>query len=290
MWNKMKSKASGRLIPYAADLHIHSALSPCAENKMTPEEIVKRIKSLGIDIFSITDHNSVSNYSAFSKTAKENDILLIPGIELQTSEEIHLLGYFPNGDKLNDFHSNIVRPGIMPGMKNDPKRFGNQIKIDASGEIIGEEEAMLSMPLIHSIDELVDSIHGYSGLAVAAHIDRGFSLISHLGYIPPTLPIDAVEIWDLCKMEELQARYLKDSPMKIISSTDSHHLHMMKPPKMKFWIKDKNISSCLDSIKGEGVGRLSIIQKRIGKKRRSPDSPANAGARGSSRDWKSIYG
>jgi len=286
----MRSKATGRLISYYADLHIHSALSPCAENKMTPEEVVKKIKSFGIEIFSITDHNSVFNYSAFLQTAKEHDVLLIPGIELQTAEEIHLLGYFPSGDKLNEFYSNVVKPGIMSGMKNDPKRFGNQIKIDGSGEIMGEEEAMLSMPLIHSIDKLVDSIHGFGGVAVAAHIDRGFSLISHLGYIPPDLAIDAVEIWNLAKMEELQTKYLKGRQMNIISSTDSHHLHMMKPPKMKFWMNRRKISSCLDCIKGEGTGRISISQKRIGKKSGSRDSSENASARRSNRDWKTIYG
>jgi len=286
----MKSKATGRLIPFSADLHIHSALSPCAENKMTPQELIKRIKSLGIDIFSITDHNSVFNYSAFQNTAREHDVLLIPGIELQTAEEIHLLAYFPNGDILNEFYSKIVRPGIMAGMKNDPARFGNQIMMNVSGEKIGEEEAMLTMPLTHSIEKLVDSIHDFGGVAVAAHIDRGFSLISHLGYIPPDLAIDAVEIWDLGKIEELKRKYLKDRPVNILSSTDSHHLHMMKPPKMKFWMESRNISSCLDCIKGEGTGRISIIQKRMGKKRSPPDSSGKAGSSASSRDWKSLYG
>ena len=257
---------------------------------MTPEEIVKRIKGFGIEIFSITDHNSVFNYSAFLQTAKEHDVLLIPGIELQTAEEIHLLAYFPNGDLFNDFYSNFVRPGIMSGMKNDPARFGNQIKIDGSGEIIGEEEAMLTMPLIHSIDKLVDSIHGFGGVAVAAHIDRGFSLISHLGYIPPDLAIDAVEIWDISKMEDLRTKYLKDRQIKIISSTDSHHPHMMKPPKMKFWMNSRNISGCLDCIKGEGTGRVSIIQKRIRKNHRGADSPGDVSRGGSSRDWKTLYG
>lgn len=286
----MRSKASGRLIPYYADLHIHSALSPCAENRMTPEEVIKRIKILGIDIFSITDHNSVFNYSAFATVVKEHDVLLIPGIELQTAEEIHLLGYFPSGDRLNEFYSNVVRPGIMPGMKNDPKRFGNQIKIDGSGEIIGEEEAMLTMPLIHSIDELVDSIHRFGGLAVAAHIDRGFSLISQLGFIPPQLKIDAVEIRDINKIDEIKSQYLKDRNLNIISSSDSHYLDMMIIPKMKFWMNDPTIDTILKCLKGEGGGRITIGRGSQSRSRGIRGIKDSSNARAAKNDWKNLYG
>jgi len=256
---------------------------------MTPDEVIKKIISLGIEIFSITDHNAVFNCTAFEKTAREHEILFIPGIEIQTAEEIHLLSFFPDTVRLNDFYSAIVKPGMMQGMKNDPKRFGNQIKIDGSGEIIGEEEAMLSMPLIHSIDKLVDSIHDFDGLAVAAHLDRGFSLISQLGFIPPQLKIDAVEIRNVDRIDEMRSQYLEGMDLNVISSSDSHYIDMMKKPKMKFWMRDPTIERILGCLKGEGGGRITVGRgKSRPREIRGSKGPSNTGA--ARNDWKNLYG
>lgn len=285
----MITKAQDRLISYTADLHIHSALSPCAENKMTPDEVLKKVISLGIDIFSITDHNSGFNCASFDAAAKEKGILFIPGIELQSSEEIHLLGYFPDTQALERFCSAVVKPGLMQGMKNDPLRFGNQILIDLSGDVIGEEEDMLLMPLNQSIDELVDRIHDFNGIAVAAHIDRGFSVISHLGYIPPQLKLDAVEIWDATQIEDIRLKYLREKNLKIISSSDSHHLDMMKEPKMRFWLHNADITSCLNVIKGKNSGRISI-RERMKREFRGEDGRYHGGnTRSSKGNWQTFY-
>ncbi len=286
----MISRTSDRPVPYYADLHIHSALSPCAENRMTPPEILKRIVSLGIEIFSITDHNSVFNCAAFARAAKEHNLLFIPGIELQSSEEIHLLGYFPDIARLKEFHSSIVKPGILSGISNDAARFGNQLKLDEKGEIIGEEKDMLSMPLEVPVNELVDAVHDFQGVAVAAHIDRGFSLISHLGFIPPELKIDAVEISNIAKIEEMRSDFLEGRDLDILTSSDSHHLNMMKSPKMRFWLKDPDVESCLECIRGEGPGRITIRENAMKKKRRSNRAAVPAVANVSSRDWRSLYG
>ena len=284
----MNTKNPDQLSPFSCDLHIHSALSACAEDKMTPGNVLKKIVSLNIDIFSITDHNSVFNCAAFEKAAKEHNLLFIPGVELQTSEEIHLLGYFPDIAALDNFYSSVVKPSLPKNIKNDPLRFGHQLKINTSGVVVGEEEDMLSMALDKSIDELVEEIHKFEGIAVAAHIDRGFSLISQLGYIPPHLKIDAVEVWDVAKIEDFQSKYLKDCKLNVISSSDSHYLDMMKKPKMKLVLENKDVMSCLNCIKGEGPGRITInpktkksqqkVQPDFGK---AVDEP--------SRDWKNLY-
>ncbi|MBI5001423.1 MAG: PHP domain-containing protein [Euryarchaeota archaeon] len=284
----MRRQTSDRHILFFADLHIHSALSPCAENKMTPDNVLKKIISLGIDAFSITDHNSGFNCTAFDAAAKERDILFIPGIELQSSEEIHLLGYFPDIQTLNMFCSTIVKPALMQGMRNDPARFGHQLKIHASGKVAGEEEGMLSMPLNLSIDELVDRIHDFSGVAVAAHIDKGFSVISQLGYIPPQLRIDAVEIQDIKKIDEIRLKFFKDRWLNIISSSDAHYLDMMKPPKMRLRLKSVDVKSCLDCIKGDGAGRIMISAKAVKNSQRAGEPSLGAKAC-EARDWKELY-
>jgi predicted metal-dependent phosphoesterase TrpH len=283
----MISKTSDRLIPFSGDLHIHSALSPCAENKMTPKEVIKKIISLGIEVFSITDHNSGFNAAAFDVAAKEKDILFIPGIELQSSEEAHLLGYFPEIEALNKFCSTIVKSGLMSGMKNKPSVFGDQIRIHVSGDPFGEEEGMLSMPLTLTLNELVNSIHKFNGIAVAAHVDRGFSVISQLGYIPPELEIDGVEVGDVSKIDNIRKDFLENRNLNIISSSDSHYLDMMKTPKMKLWLGKPDIKSCLNCIKGEGPGKITLTKKRENRPKRIHDHGANCAC--NERDWKSIY-
>lgn len=285
----MIGDTSDRLIPFSCDLHIHSALSPCAEENMNPEQVIKKILTLDIDIFSITDHNSCFNCTAFEKFAKENNILFIPGIELQTSEEIHLLGYFPDIISLNNFYSNIVKPGMISNIKNDPDRFGHQIKINEFGRSVGEEETMLSMALNLSIDTLVDGIHSYNGIAVAAHLDRGFSVISQLGFIPPQLKLDAVEIWNVSKIGEIKNNYLLDRNLNIISSSDSHYIDMMKKSKMKLVIEKADVNSCLNCIKGVGPGRITIIQKDKKKFQKNNKSAIRSNVDRSSKDWKSLY-
>lgn len=264
----------------SADIHIHSALSPCAENRMTPGEILGTLIRMGIDVFSITDHNSGFNCAAFSAAAEERGVLFIPGIELQSAEEIHLLGYFPDLQALEMFCAAVVKPGMMQGVRNDPLRFGNQLKIRSSGEIIGEEEDMLSMPLRQSIDMLVERIHDFNGVAVAAHIDRGFSVISHLGYIPPELRLDAVEVMDPGKNEEIRSMAMKGTDLNIISSSDAHYLDMIKAPKMRMRLKSMDIKGCLDCIKS---GRIAILQKPLRRDGRPRD------AERSKREWRELY-
>jgi predicted metal-dependent phosphoesterase TrpH len=285
----MIEKRSDRLRSFSADLHIHSALSPCAEDKMRPLEVLNKIISLGIDVFSITDHNSVFNNLAFSVFAKERKILFVPGIEVQSSEEIHLLGYFPEVHMLERFFLVSVKTGVMKGMKNDPKRFGRQVKINTKGEVIGEEEEMLSMPLDLSLDELVNSIHLHGGIAVAAHIDRGFSVISHLGFIPATLKLDAVEVSDVNKIEDIRSNYLADREINVISSSDSHYLDMMKKPKMKLWLDNSDAKSCLNCLKGDGVGRITLRPPQKGIPDMKKMKPGKVNNVTLVKDWKTIY-
>ena len=285
----MNSKNSDGLFPLSADLHIHSALSSCAEGGMTPDKILKKVIGLGIDVFAITDHNSGFNCAAFHAAAKERNILFIPGIELQSSEEIHLLGYFPDTQALERFCTSIVTPRIMKGMKNDPSRFGNQTKISILGNIIGEEEDMLSMPLSISIEDLVDQVHEFDGIAVAAHLDRGFSVISQLGYIPPQLGLDAVEVRDPNEIERIRSEFLGENDLNIISSSDSHYIDMMRAPSMKLWLKNSDVISCLNCIRGDGPGRITIRKRGRRTRQRDSESGLDPNARPSKRDWKDIY-
>jgi predicted metal-dependent phosphoesterase TrpH len=285
----MIPKSGDNLVPLTADLHIHSALSPCGGEDMTPKEVLDKLLHLGINIFSITDHNSGLNSAAFEKASKEKGLFFIPGIEVQSSEEVHLLGYFPEVESLDAFNDIVVRPSLIEGVKNDPDKFGHQRKVNSLGKLLMEVDDMLSMPLTLSLNELVDAIHEYEGIAVAAHLDRGFSVIAQLGFIPPDLKIDAVEVKEVGKIDKIKQDYLKDRELNILSSSDSHYLDNLGPPKMRFRFEDPNVKNCLDCIRGVGTGKVSIIGGRSpvanGRRGGSPSPPSQR----STKDWKSLY-
>lgn len=268
----MKTSGSQRLIPLVADLHIHSALSPCGGEGMVPNTVLPRICSfdLGVEVFSITDHNSGANNRAFAKASEAKKLLFIPGIELQSSEEIHLLGYFPTLENLETFCQKVVRKGLKDELKNDPHRFGHQNLLDVSGTTIGEEEAMLSMSLSLTLEALVEQIHQHSGIAVGAHLDRGFSVVSQLGFIPPQLKLDAVEVSDVSKLDLIRSRYLQGRELNIICSSDSHHLDLIPQPRMKLWVPQVDVASCLASIKGYGPGKITLRPERSYSRAKAP--------------------
>ena len=278
----MKGNARSQ-IALNADVHIHSSLSPCAADDMLPSNIIEKLETLDIDIFSITDHNSCKNSSAFMQAAKEKGMLFIPGIEIQTQEEIHLLAYFQDVPSIETFYNDVIEPVFIPGMQNDPEKFGNQLIIDRGGRVIDEERRILSLPLNISIDLAVLKVREYGGVAVPAHLDRGFSLISQLGFIPPKLLIDGVEISDVGKIDEFKQKYLKSLDVRVLASSDTHHLHMFKPPKMSFRLPDISVRSCLDCIRGSSGSIFLKSGRRAANKakKRLPDS---------GHDWKSIYG
>ena len=272
----------------SCDLHIHSALSPCAENRMVPKFVVQKLLTLNIDVFSITDHNSCFNCKAFEKVAGKHGLVFIPGIELQSAEEIHLLGYFSDVNQISDFCAEVVDPARI-FFKNDPDRFGSQIKIDENGRNVGEEECLLTLALKLGVDDLVQKIHWYGGVAVPAHLDRSFSVISQLGYIPPDLAVDAVEIWDALKIDEIKKTFLQGRDLNVLSSSDSHYLDMMKKSKMKFVVNEKNVDACLSCITGEGDSRITVTVPRGKSSNRFDSSIVGSQDNSDARDWRNLY-
>ena len=88
---------------YFYDLHIHSVLSPCGDDDMTPCNIVGMSKLLGLDVIAITDHNSTGNAEAVMKCGQAMGLTVVPGMELETREEVHVLMLFEDLSKANEF-------------------------------------------------------------------------------------------------------------------------------------------------------------------------------------------
>ena len=176
-----------------ADLHIHTCLSPCATLDMTPRKIVEQAQKRHLEIIAITDHNSAENAGSVMAAAQDTGLCVIPGIEVTTSEEAHIVGLFENPSDALSMQT-LVYDHLQPG-ENDDDLFGMQVIANAFDEVEGMNRRLLIGATNLGLNEVIDAIHKLNGLAVAAHIDRqAFSIISQLGFIPEGLDLDAVEI------------------------------------------------------------------------------------------------
>lgn len=204
-----------------ADLHIHSCLSPCASEEMLPTYVITRAFELGLDMIAITDHNSILNLEAFIDVAaffELGKITVIPGIEVQSSEEVHLVCLFEKLDTSKIFYEYIN--AHLPNFKNDINLFGSQIIVDGTGQVIGSEDKLLLNSVNLTIEEIVNKANSLGGITIAAHIDRpAYSLLTLLGFIPPDLNLSALELSANADFNE----YISTKPVTI-SSSDAHYL------------------------------------------------------------------
>ncbi len=202
------------------DLHIHTCLSPCAESEMTPMAIVERAREQGLDVIGICDHNSAENVAAVRKAGARQGLYVLGGMEICSSEEVHILAFFDNDDALLEMQTVIY--DHLFGV-NDAKYFGDQPIVDENDQVLGTTERLLIGSTTLNVAEIVDQVHALGGLAIASHVDReGFSMIGQLGFIPPDLPLDAIEISARCKPEQFDD-YRKYG-FELVRSSDSHFL------------------------------------------------------------------
>lgn len=204
---------------FFADLHIHSCLSPCAERDMTPESIFSRAIALGLQIIAITDHNSAANLPAFT-CSPPPELWVVPGMEVQTKEEVHLVCLFPKL-KAALIWGDLVK-ARLPVINNNPDFFGEQTIINRTGEKVGEEKTLLLNSVSFSVDDVVQEVHNLGGIAYPAHIDRpSYSVFSQLGFMPPGLKSKTFELSRQGRIESYHDKY---SDFSIVRSSDAHRL------------------------------------------------------------------
>jgi PHP family Zn ribbon phosphoesterase len=207
----------------AVDLHIHSCLSPCGDNDMTPNNIVNMAKLKGLDVIAVTDHNSAKNLPAVYEVAQKEGIILLLGMEVNTKEDIHALIYFRTLEDVMLFDELIEKH--LPEIKNSPEVFGHQYIMNSEDEIIGEVEKLLISALDLGIDDIVSLAKIYNGVVVPAHINRNsYSITASLGFVPPDLAVNTLEISKETTIEKTikEFRFFKD--YFFIQSSDAHYL------------------------------------------------------------------
>jgi len=233
-----------------ADLHLHTCLSPCGDNQMQPTAIIEQAKKAGLDMIGISDHNSAENVSAVMKAGKRQGLAVIPGIEITSQEEVHILGFFNTEQDLMHIQDIIYQN--LPS-QNDEEAFGPQLVVDEYDNVVGKNPRLLIGATNLTIEKIIEMIHQWAGLAIASHIDRQrFSLIGQLGFIPKGLKLDAVEV-----STRLAAGQKYDYP--VITSSDAHFLEDIGKSYTCFMIEDVSVDEIKKALHNE-MGRRIIVR------------------------------
>ena len=207
---------------YTYDLHNHSCLSPCADNDSTPNNIAGMAHLSGIRIVALTDHNSAKNCPAFFEAAERYGIIPIAGMELTTSEDIHLVCLFEELDSALNFDRYIQERRVL--IKNRTDIFGEQLILNGNDDIIGEDEHLLPNATTISLDEAPELVKSYGGICYPAHIDRDANgIIAILGTVPPTPYFGCFEVRDANTISEHKVKYGLSDRLFVVNS-DSHYL------------------------------------------------------------------
>lgn len=205
------------------DFHIHSCLSPCSDNNMTPNNIVNMALLKKLDRIAICDHNSTKQQRAIHEVAKRHHLSLLYGVEIQTLEEVHVCCYFKTIQQIEDFQ--LWMDSKQGPFINDEAMFGQQLIMDDKDQVIGSEEKLLLTSLNASLDEVCDATHRYAGRIVLAHVlDRVNSITYQLGFIPRNCDFDGIEIKSDEEKEKvlMQAPWITDTTWLI--NSDAHQL------------------------------------------------------------------
>lgn len=226
------------------DFHIHSALSPCGDNDMTPNNIINMSKLKGLDAIAICDHNSALNVKACVECGEEAGIVVLPGIEVETCEEVHILALFDIVEKALEMGEYISQN--LPNIKNRIDIFGNQFVMNKDDEVEFEVKNLLSTASFLDVNTAVKKIRQLKGVAIPAHIDKAsYSIISNLGFIPDDLDFSTVEIRGQ-NLDEAFTKMHKIDEFKTIHNSDAHFLWDINEKNNFLDVKSKNPSAIID--------------------------------------------
>lgn len=216
------------------DLHIHSCLSPCGDADNTPNNILGMASLSGIDILALTDHNTTKNCPAFFKAAEKYAITPIAGMELTTSEDIHVVCLFENLADAMSFDKEIEKRRVL--IKNRVGIFGEQLILNADDDVIGTDEYLLTNATTLSVEDVPQLVTEHNGVCYPAHIDKmSNGIIAILGAFPPTPYFGCVEFHSPDKIEEYRQKHELGDKLIILSS-DAHVLTDMRDGESYFML------------------------------------------------------
>lgn len=239
---------------YHVDLHIHTVLSACAEVEMIPPLIVEEALSKGLHVIAVTDHNATGNVAAVMEAAAATALVVLPGMELLTQEEVDVLCIFDTLEQAQAWQAQV--DGWLLPLDNNAEHFGPQFLVDAAGDFVAEDTRMRKAPARVGIEDAARAAHALGGLVIPAHVGREvYGLMYVLGFWPPDLEADAAEVSHNLRPSQAYAQYpsLRDIP--VITSSDAHFLDWIGNTRTVFRLQDAPSVDSLRSALREGAGQ-----------------------------------
>ena len=202
-------------------MHLHTVLSPCGSLEMSPGNIVDKAMDCGLDMVAVTDHNSTRQCRVVQQLASEKGLYVLCGVEVNTREEVHCLAYFSTPGQLEVFDHLLY--DHLADIPNEPERFGDQVVVDCQEQILEQPEKLLLSAVDLGIEQVERKVHELGGLFVPAHIDRMRNgIIAQLGFIPPDLHCDALEVSRHTSVERLIDQYPYLQGYSFLRGSDAH--------------------------------------------------------------------
>lgn len=210
----------------AYDLHIHSALSPCGSDDMTPNNIVNMAVLKELDVIAVTDHNCADNAPAVERLAAAAGLICVPGVEMTTAEEVHVLAYFCAAKEARDFGQMLYE--ALPEIPNNEAYFGPQWIMNEKDEVVGCREKLLVSALPYDFRTCCCLARDHGGVVVPAHVNKGAnSVLSNLGFFPDECLFDTIEVCPGLPLDLAPARFRQ------IFSSDAHDLACISEPERR---------------------------------------------------------
>lgn len=229
---------------YYYDFHIHSCLSPCADDDMTPSNIAGMATLAGLNIVALTDHNTTKNCPSFFKAAKHYGIIAIAGMELTTLEDIHVICLFEKLEEALLFSEEIEKHIVK--IKNRPEIFGFQHIVDEEDNIIGQEDYILSNATDISVQDVWELVNTFNGFCYPAHIDRTANgIVSILGVFPEDTDFNCYELHAKENKNDYQNRFTHLKEKIQLIGSDAHFLCDIRDAENYIELDDEPYSSDL---------------------------------------------
>ena len=208
---------------FKVDLHIHSCLSPCSDWSMSPRKIIRQSKDIGLDLIAICDHNSAENAGAAMREGERQGIRVLPGMEICSREEVHILALFDELEPTLEMQAYVY--AHLAG-ENNSKVFGFQVIANEEDEVIGENPRLLIGATDLSLHDIVDKTHMLGGISISCHVDRpGYGILNQLGFIPDDLDLDGLEVSYHISIAEAVETIAGIGNFSCVTASDAHYLN-----------------------------------------------------------------
>jgi len=229
---------------YYYDLHIHSCLSPCADDDATPANIAAMAALNGLHIVALTDHNTTRNCPSFFKAAKALGLIPIAGMELTTAEDIHVICLFPSLETAEEFDRTVDAARVK--IRNKPAVFGHQYLMDEDETVLGEEPDLLINATTLSLEDAFHACEAAGGICYPAHIDRTSNgIIATLGAFPDSPAYTVYELHDAAADAAYRKAHPLITPLVRVVSSDAHDLGAISEAENSVLLDDEPYSSRL---------------------------------------------